>query len=162
MGLLIKQGEIVTAADRYVADLYADGGRIAAIGAGLEKRSAADRVIDAAGLYVLPGFVDPHVHFELPVAGTVSADDFETGTASAVAGGTTTVVDFVVPERGQSLLDALAQWRERARKAVADYAFHMGVSGWDERTAGEMRAVALEHGIPSFKALMAYKGALML
>jgi len=162
MGLLIKQGEIVTAADRYVADLYVDGGRIAAIGAGLEKRAAQDQVIDASGRYVFPGLVDPHVHLELPVAGTVSVDDFETGTASAVAGGTTTVIDFVVPERGQPLVDALGQWHERARKAVADYSFHMCVTGWDERTAGEMRAVAEGHGIPSFKVLLAYKGTVMV
>jgi dihydropyrimidinase len=162
MGLLIRQGEIVTATGRRVADLVVDEGRVLAVGSGLEPRSAGDRVIDAAGRYVLPGFVDPHVHLALPVGGTVSADDFETGTASAVAGGTTTVVDFVVPERGQSLLDALALWHERARGAVADYSFHMGVSGWQERSAAEMRAVAEEHGIPSFKVLMAYKGTLMM
>jgi dihydropyrimidinase len=162
MGLLIRQGEIVTATARRVADLYADDGRIAAIGPGLETRSARDEVLDAAGCFVFPGFVDPHVHFALPVAGTVSADDFATGTASGVAGGSTTVVDFVVPERGQSLLEALRAWRVRARGSVADYSFHMGVSGWDGRTAGEMQAVVAEHGIPSFKVLMAYKGTLMV
>jgi len=162
MGLLIQHGEIVTATQRAVADLYVDGGRIAAIGAGLERRSAQDQVLDAAGRFVFPGFVDPHVHMALPVAGTVSADDFATGTASGVAGGTTTIVDFVVPERGQSLLEALGTWRARARDAVVDYSFHVGVSGWGERTAAEMRAVVVEHGIPSFKVLMAYKGTLMV
>ena len=162
MGLLIRQGEIVTAADRYVADLYVDDGRVAAIGTGLEPRSARDQVLDAGGLLVFPGFVDPHVHLALPVAGTVSVDDFATGTASGVAGGTTTIIDFVVPERGQSLLEALGLWRERARGAVTDYAFHMGVSSWDARTAGEMQAVVERHGIPSFKVLLAYKGTLMV
>ena len=162
MGLLIKQGEIVTAVTRRVADLYADGGRILAIGAGLEQRSSKDVVLDASGRFVFPGFVDPHVHLALPVGGTVSVDDFETGTASGLAGGTTTVVDFVVPDRGQPLLDALRAWRERAQGAVADYAFHMGISGWSERTAGEMHTVVSEHGIPSFKVLMAYKGTLMV
>ncbi len=162
MGLLIKQGEIVTAADRYVADLYVDGGKVAAIGTELAKRSPGDEVLDAAGRLVLPGFVDPHVHMELPVAGTVSADDFPTGTASGVAGGTTTIIDFVVPDRGQSLLDALRLWQERARGSVVDFAFHMGVSGWSERTADEMREMAHTHGITSFKVLMAYKGTLMV
>ena len=162
MGLLIQQGEIVTATERYVADLYVDGGKVLAIGPKLEKRSAKDEVLDAAGRFVFPGFVDPHVHLALPVAGTVSADDFETGTASGVAGGTTTIVDFVVPDRGQSLLEALRTWRERAESSVADYAFHMGISGWDERTAAEMHTVVAEHGIPSFKVLMAYKGTLMV
>jgi len=125
MGLLIRRGEIVTATRREVADVYVDGGKVLAIGAGLEKRSAGDQVLDAAGRYVLPGFVDPHVHLQLPVAGTVSADDFTKGTAAGVAGGTTTVIDFVVPARGESLLEALAVWRERARGAVADYSFHV-------------------------------------
>jgi dihydropyrimidinase len=162
MGLLIKQGEIVTAAERYVADLYVAGGKVLAIGPDLERRSAKDEVLDASGRFVFPGFVDPHVHLALPVGGTVSADDFETGTAAGIAGGTTTIVDFVVPDRGQSLLEALRTWRERAKNSVADYAFHMGVSGWDGRTAAEMREVVTEHGIPSFKVLMAYKGTLMV
>ncbi len=162
MGLLIRKGEIVTAADRYVADLYCDAGKVLAIGEDLEKRAASDRVIDAEGRLVLPGFVDPHVHMELPFMGTVSADDFESGTASGVAGGTTTIIDFVIPARGQSLLDALKAWRERAKKAVADYTFHMAVTGWGDKTADEMRAVVEEHGITSFKVFMAYKGAIMV
>jgi dihydropyrimidinase len=162
MGLLIQHGEIVTATERRVADLYVDDGRILAIGARLEPRSANDRVLDAGGRYVFPGFVDPHVHMALPVAGTVSADDFATGTASGVAGGTTTILDFVVPERGQPLSEALRAWRERARGAVTDYGFHMGVSGWHEGVAAEMRAMVEEQGIPSFKVLMAYKGTLMV
>jgi dihydropyrimidinase len=162
MGLLIKHGEIVTAADRYVADLYCDEGRIAAIGPSLAKRAAGDRVLDASGLFVFPGFIDPHVHLELPVMGTVSADDFEAGTASGVAGGTTCIIDFVTPARGESLLECLAERQEQARKSVADYTFHMSVTGWDGRTAEEMRAVVEEHGITSFKVYLAYKGTLML
>jgi dihydropyrimidinase len=162
MGLLIRNGEIVTAADRYVADLYCEDGRIAAIGQNLEKRGAKDEVLDASGRFVFPGFIDPHVHMELPFMGTVSADDFETGTASGIAGGTTCIIDFVIPARGQSLLDGLKEWRERAKKAVADYTFHMAVTGWGDRTADEMRAVVQEHGITSFKVFMAYKGAIMV
>ena len=162
MGLLIKNGEIVTAGDRYVADLQVDGGSIVAIGQNLEKRSAKDEVIDASGQFVFPGFIDPHVHMELPFMGTVSADDFETGTASGVAGGTTTIIDFCIPGRGDSLLDGLNTWKERAKKSVADYTFHMAITGWNDRTADEMRAVVEQHGITSFKVFMAYKGAIMV
>src|SRR6266545_7971276 len=162
MGPLIKHGETVTAADRTVADVYCDGGRIVAIGASLEKRNAKDQVLDAAGRLVLPGFIDPHVHMELPFMGTVSADDFESGTASGIAGGTTCIIDFVIPNRGQSLLEGLRIWHERARKAIADYSFHMAITGWTDRTAEEMAAVVLEYGITSFKVFMAYKGAIMV
>ena len=162
MGLLIRNGEIVTAADRYVADIYCDNGVIAAIGEGLEKRSARDEELDASGRLVFPGFIDPHVHMELPFMGTVSCDDFETGTASGVAGGTTTIIDFCIPNRGQSLLDALRDWKEKSKKAVADHTFHMAITGWGDKTADEMRAVVEEHGITSFKVFMAYKNAIMV
>ena len=162
MGLLIKGGEIVTAADRYTADVYCDAGRIAAIGKDLDKRSAKDEVLDATGQFVFPGLIDPHVHMELPFMGTVSADDFETGMASGIAGGTTCIIDFCIPNRGQSLLEGLKLWKERSKKAVADYSFHMAITGWGEKTAEEMRAVVQEHGITSFKVFMAYKGAIMV
>src|SRR5215831_17938804 len=162
MGLVIKNGEVVTATDRYVADIVCDGGRIVEIGSNLEKRSASDTVIDASGQFVFPGFIDPHVHMELPFMGTVSADDFESGTASGVAGGTTCIIDFCIPARGESCLDALAAWREKSKKAVADYTFHMAITGWTDRTADEMRKVVQEHGITSFKVFMAYKGAIMV
>src|SRR5437867_6994955 len=162
MGLLIKNGEIVTAADRYVADLCCADGKIVAIGENLEKRSSQDEVLDASGQFVFPGFIDPHVHMELPFMGTVSADDYETGTASGVAGGTTCLIDFCIPARGQSLLEGLKLWRERSKKAVADYTFHMAITGWGDRTSDEMSAVVLEYGITSFKVFMAYKGAIMV
>ena len=162
MGLLIKNGEIVTAADRYVADLYCDGGTIGAIGANLEKRTVKDEVLDASGRLVFPGFIDPHVHMELPFMGTVSADDFEAGTASGVAGGTTCIIDFCIPARGESLLTGLEAWHAKAKKSVADYTYHMAITGWGERTGEEMRAVVQEHGITSFKVFMAYKGAFMV
>ncbi len=162
MGLLIRNGEIVTASDRYVADVYCEDGRIAAIGGHLEKKSTRDEELDASGRFVLPGFIDPHVHMELGFMGTVSCDDFESGTASGVAGGTTTIVDFVIPARGQSLLEALKDWKEKSKKAVADYTYHMAVTGWTDKTADEMRAVVQEHGITSFKVFMAYKNAIMV
>lgn len=160
MGILIKNGEIITASDRFVGDIYCDQGKIVAVGAGLAKERAADTVIDASGQLVFPGGVDAHVHMELPFMGTESSDDFETGTAAGVAGGTTSIIDFVIPGRGQSLLDGLAMWHEKAKKAVADYAFHMAVTWFGDRTLSEMAACAREHGIPSFKTFMAYRGAI--
>jgi dihydropyrimidinase len=162
MGLVIKNGEIVTAADRYVADVYCDDGKVVAIGANLDKRSSRDQEIDASGQFVFPGFVDPHVHLELPFMGTVSADDFESGTAAGVAGGTTCLIDFCIPPRGQSLLEAVKLWRERAKKAVADYTCHMAITGWGDKTGAEMHAIVEEHAITSFKVFMAYKGSIMV
>lgn len=158
MGVLIRGGTVVTALDRFVGDVYATGGLIAAVGPGIEP-AGGDEVIDAHGQYVFPGGVDPHVHLALPVAGTVSADDFESGTAAALAGGTTTVIDFVHPERGEEPLEALAARRAEARDAVADYGFHMAITWWGEGTAAAIRACVAEEGIPSFKTYMAYKGS---
>src|SRR5690349_9632905 len=160
MGILVKNGEIITAAERFVGDVYCADGKIVAVGPGLEKRSAADTVIDASGQLVFPGGIDAHVHMELPFMGTESSDDFETGTAAGVAGGTTTIIDFVIPARGQDLLDGLAVWNARAKKSVADYAFHMAVTWFGDKTVSEMEACVREHGIPSFKTFMAYRGAI--
>src|SRR5438093_4782184 len=146
MSLWIRNGEIVTASDRTVADIFVKDGRVAAIGQDLASQAAGAEVIDASGQFVFPGLVDPHVHMELPFMGTVSADDFETGTASGVAGGPTCIIDFCIPSRGQSLLEALKDWRERSKKAVADYTFHMAITGWGEKTAEEMRQVVEDHG----------------
>jgi dihydropyrimidinase len=160
MGLLIRQGEIVTAAERYVGDVYCSEGKIAAIGSKLDKQSATDQVIEASGALVMPGGVDPHTHMELPFMGTESSDDFETGTAAAIAGGTTTIIDLAIPGRGQSLLDGLETWRKKAEKAVSDYALHMAVTWYGEKTAEEIAACVRDHGITSFKSFMAYKGAI--
>ncbi|UCF79039.1 MAG: dihydropyrimidinase [Candidatus Eiseniibacteriota bacterium] len=160
MGLLIKQGEIVTAAERFRGDIYCEGGQITAIASSLDKRSAKDEVIDASGAYVLPGGVEPHVHMELPFMGSESSDDFETGSTAAVAGGTTTIIDLAIPGRGQSLLDGLRIWMEKAEKTVCDYALHMAVTWFGEKTAEEISFCVREAGVPSFKSFMAYKGAI--
>ena len=154
MSLLIKNGAIVTATDRWVGDVRCGDGVIAELGSDLEP--AGEDVLDASGLLVFPGGVDPHVHMELPVAGTVSSDDFESGTAAAIAGGTTTIIDFVHPERGQGFLDALADRKAEAAKAVADYGLHMAVTWCGDATAAEM-AGCVDHGVPSFKIYLAYK-----
>lgn len=160
MSLLIKNGEIITATDRFVSDIYVEDGVIKSIGKNLEKPKATTRVIDAHGHYVFPGAIDAHVHMELPFMGEVSADDFETGTAAGVAGGTTSIIDFVIPARNQMLLDGLSMWKEKAKKSVADYAFHMAVTWFGDKTASEMRHCVEKEGITSFKTFMAYRGAI--
>src|SRR5574341_2477965 len=127
--LIVRNGEIITSMDRMRGDVYCEDSVIRAIGAKLEI-PAGTEIVDASGQFVFPGGLDPHVHMELPFMGTVSADDFETGTASGIAGGTTCIIDFVIPNRGQSLLEGLKLWRERSKKAVADYTFHMAITGW--------------------------------
>ena len=158
MTTVIKGGTIVTADLTYKADVKIDAGRIIEIGPNL----FGDTTLDAAGCYVMPGGIDPHVHLEMPFMGTYSADDFESGTRAALAGGTTMVVDFCLPEPGQSLLDALKRWDNKATRANCDYSFHMSVTWWGEQVFNEMKAVVLHHGINTFKHFMAYKGALMV
>lgn len=167
MGLLIKGGTVVTSEGEMRADVWADDeGVIREIGQDLEKvrltGNNADRVFDASGQFVIPGGIDAHTHMELPFMGTTSADNFETGTAAGCVGGTTGIIDFVIPGKKQGLLDALGQWDSKAQgKAVADYSFHMAVTDWTDRTAEEMQET-VRRGITSFKTFTAYKGALML
>ncbi|HAZ14470.1 MAG: dihydropyrimidinase [Bdellovibrionales bacterium GWA2_49_15] len=158
--LLIKNGEIITSIDRYVADILVQDGVIKAIGKNLEKPSSATEVIDATGLLVLPGAVDGHVHMELPFMGEVSADDFETGTAAGLAGGTTSIIDFVIPSRNQDPMEALTAWKEKAKKSVADYAFHMSLTWYGDKVEKAMHQCVKEEGITSFKTFMAYRGAI--
>jgi len=160
MGLLIKNGEIVTAAERFIGDIYCEDGKIAGIGLSVNKQSTKDEVVDASGALVFPGGVDPHVHMELPFMGTESSDDFETGSAAAVAGGTTTIIDLAIPGRGQSLLEGLKVWMDKAKKAVSDYALHMAVTWFGEKSGLEIETCVRKEGVNSFKSFMAYKGAI--
>ncbi|MGD9918937.1 MAG: dihydropyrimidinase [Paenirhodobacter sp.] len=155
---VIKNGTIVTADLTYTADVLIEGGQIIAIGPDLK----GDEVIDAAGCYVMPGGIDPHTHLEFPFMGTFSADDFEVGTRAALSGGTTMVVDFCVPNPGQSMLEAYKSWHNKSARAHCDYSFHMAVTGWSEQIFDEMKTVVEELGINTFKHFMAYKGALMV
>lgn len=159
--ILIQGGVLVSESGRQRADLLCHEGRIAAVGTDLEAPPGATR-IDAGGCFVMPGGIDPHTHLQLPMMGTVVADDFFTGTAAGAAGGTTTILDFVGPDKGQSPLDALAAWREKAGKACIDYGFHMTVSWWGEGFSSEMPSLVQDHGVTSFKFFLAYKGGLML
>lgn len=159
--ILIRGGTLVSAEGRQRADVLCRDGRVAAVGIDLEV-APATRIIDAGGCFVMPGGVDPHTHMQLPMMGTVVADDFYTGTLAAAAGGTTTILDFVGPEKNQSPLEALAVWQQWAAKSVIDYGFHMTVSWWGPRFSEEMGTLVREHGISSFKFFLAYKGGLML
>lgn len=160
MSLLIKNGRIVTATDDYLADILVEGEVVTAIARHIT--TAADRVIDATGLLVLPGGIDPHVHLDMPFMGTFSSDTHETGTRAALHGGTTTVIDFVLQQQGHTLKEALAAWNARAQgNAVGDYSFHMAVTDYNDTTKEEIKEM-VDAGITSFKTFMAYKGALMI
>src|SRR5690242_2455679 len=127
MSILIKGGTIVTATDEYTGDVFIDGDKITTIGTSLDV--PADKVIDAKGKYVLPGGIDVHTHMDMPFGGTTSADDFESGTIAAAFGGTTTIVDFAIQYKGQTMRHALDEWMRKASgNAVADYSFHMIVT----------------------------------
>ena len=158
MSKVIKNGTIVTADRTWKADVLVRHGKIVGIGHDLH----ADHEIDATGCYVMPGGIDPHTHLEMPFMGTYSSDDFESGTRAALAGGTTMVVDFALPNPGQSLLEAIQMWDNKSTRANCDYSFHMAITWWGEQVFNEMETVVKEKGINTFKHFMAYKGALMV
>jgi dihydropyrimidinase len=150
--LIIANGTVVSPDGQERADVAVRGERIAATGKNLARGGAT--VIDATGKYVLPGILDVHVHLELPFCGTVSSDDWNTGTRAAARGGVTTVIDFAIPYGQQSLQDAFDAWSERAKKACIDYCFHMAITNWD-RHGPEMEKM-VKKGCPTFKEFMIY------
>lgn len=157
---LIKNGRIVTAVDDYHADILIDGGIIVTIGKSIEAN--ADRVIDARGRLVIPGGIDPHTHMELPFGGTAASDTFETGTIAAAHGGTTTIIDFAVQGRGQSLKQAVDAWHAKADgKTSIDYGFHLICTDLPDERLPEMRSM-IDEGISSFKLFMAYPGVFLV
>jgi dihydropyrimidinase len=161
--ILIKSGHIWSAHDDFVGDVFVKDGKIAAVGQNLGEYVHADETIDADGLYVFPGGIDPHTHLDLPFMGTYSADDFETGTLAGLYGGTTAVVDLAIQSKGDTLCNGIATWQEKARgKAVSDYTFHCGVAEITPEVRKEVAKVVHEEGITSFKVFMSYKGALMV
>jgi dihydropyrimidinase len=158
MDLVIKNGTVVTATETYQADIGVKDERIALIGEDL----SGEAILDAEGMYVMPGGVDPHTHMELPFMGSIAADDFRTGTIAAACGGTTTIIDFAIQGEGQTLREALDIWLEKAKeKAVIDYGMHVAVGAMDDERMEEMGAM-VEFGVPSFKVFMAYKGSFMV
>jgi dihydropyrimidinase len=160
--VLIKGGRVITAADDYVADVFIDGERISLIGESLDV--SAEKTIDAAGKYVLPGCVDPHTHLDMPWRAATTIDDFQSGQTSAAFGGTTTHVDFCIQGKGQTFGDALAAWHEKRNgKAVIDNGFHIAVTDLREGgTLEELSRLPEDHGVTSYKLFMAYKDSLMV
>ena len=158
---LIRNGKIVNADGTQDADLLIDGERIREIGPGLPA-TAADRVIDAAGMFLFPGGIDVHTHLDMPFGGTTSSDDFETGTRAAAFGGTTTLVDFAIQAKGTKMRDALDTWWKKAEnRATIDYGLHMIVTDLPDAGLEDMDAMVAE-GVASFKLFMAYPGVLMV
>lgn len=160
--LLIKGGTVVNADHQHRADVLCVDGVIAAVGdASQWDIPAGTDTVDAGGLYVMPGGIDPHTHMNFPFMGTTTVDDFYSGTAAGLAGGTTTIIDFVIPNPQQPLMDAYHQWRGWAEKAAADYSFHVAITWWDESVRQDMGTLVHQEGVNSFKHFMAYKNAIM-
>ncbi|MEA3113536.1 MAG: dihydropyrimidinase, partial [Caballeronia sp.] len=164
MTILIRGGTVIDADRTYRADVLCadpkDGGTILQIGLDLEV-PAGTETVDASGQYVMPGGIDPHTHMELPFMGTTASDDFYTGTAAGLSGGTTSIIDFVIPSPKQPLMAAFNEWRGWAEKASSDYGFHVAVTWWDESVYRDMGTLVHDHGVSSFKHFMAYKNAIM-
>jgi dihydropyrimidinase len=160
VSVLIKHGTIATATDLYRGDIFVEGERISTIGTSLTM--PADRVIDASAKLVIPGGIDVHTHLDMPFGGTTSADDFESGTIAAAFGGTTTIVDFAIQYKGQTLHYAWESWMRKAEgKSAIDYGFHMIVTDLTDQVENEMDAL-VRQGVTSFKLFMAYPGVFML
>ena len=160
MTVLSQGGTVVNADCSFRADVLCQDGAIAAVGEGLDTPKGA-AIVDAGGQYVMPGGIDPHTHMQLPFMGTVASEDFETGTAAGLAGGTTMIIDFVIPNPQQNIMEAYNQWRGWAEKSVADYSFHVAITWWDDSVHADMETLVKEHGVNSFKHFMAYKHAIM-
>ena len=157
---LIRGGTVVNADREFRADVLCEGAKISAVGSHLAAPAGA-QVLDAGGRYVMPGGIDPHTHMQLPFMGTVTRDDFYSGTAAALAGGTTTIIDFVIPDPQEPLMAAYRKWRGWAEKSAGDYSFHVAVTWWDESVRRDMGTLVRDEGVNSFKHFMAYKNAIM-
>jgi dihydropyrimidinase len=156
---LIKNGTIVTATDIYKAEILIEDGKITAIGTNLPTHGA--EIIDANGCYVFPGGIDPHTHLDMPFGGTITKDDFESGTIAAAFGGTTTVIDFCLTNKGLPLSQSIQTWHDKAKdKAVIDYGFHLMIGEMNDDVLKQLDGVINEEGITSFKVFMAYKNVL--
>jgi dihydropyrimidinase len=160
MGTLFTNGTIISADGAFRADVLVEGEVITLIAPHIPTRDHT--LIDVTGKYLMPGGVDVHTHFDLPVSGTVSSDDFASGGRAAAFGGTTTHIDFAIQTRGESLGAALDAWQRKAKgRACIDYGLHMTIVDLTDAVAAEIPAL-IEAGIPSLKLLMAYKGSVMV
>ncbi|PYY29490.1 dihydropyrimidinase [Paenibacillus illinoisensis] len=154
---LIRNGVLVTAADTFEADILIENGKITQIGMGMVADDRTE-IVDASGCYVIPGGIDPHTHLDMPFGGTVTADDFATGTAAAAFGGTTTILDFCLTQKGKPLTESLKEWHAKAKgKAAIDYGFHLMIGEMNDQVLEELPQVIEEEGVSSFKVFMAYK-----
>jgi dihydropyrimidinase len=164
MPLLIRGGRIITAADDLRADIYCQGETVSRIERDIDPRTLppGTEVIDAAGKYVFPGFIDPHVHIYLPFMGSFAADDYESASKAALAGGTTTLIEMICPGPADEPMEAFETWRGKAQGlAAVDFSFHMSVVRFEERVREQFRRI-VKAGVASFKVFLAYKGALNL
>jgi len=161
MNILIQNGTIVTSKRSFNSDIYLSDGKISQIGNSLNINEEIDKTIDASGKLIFPGGIDPHVHMHLPTPAGFSADDFETGSKAALIGGTTTLIDFVTPQKGQSLIDAFIDRKSEANKSSCDYSFHVSPVEWTNTTEQEIKD-CFDSGITSFKVYMAYKDSIGL
>jgi dihydropyrimidinase len=166
MAILLRGGTVVTHEMTYKADVLCEDGKITKIGEDLSVNDVSVEgtdveIVDVSEKLIMPGGIDPHTHMQLPFMGTVAADDFASGTAAALAGGTTTIIDFVIPSPGQPLMEAYQQWRDWSEKSMSNYTFHVAITWWDDCVHKDMETLATEYGINSFKHFMAYKNAIM-
>ncbi len=162
MPLLITNTRIITSTDDYRADVFCAGEQITRIEKTIDRSSCPQgtEVIDAAGNYLFPGFIDPHVHVYLPFMGTYAKDTWETASRAAIMGGTTTLIEMVCPGRSEEPLAAYELWLSKATGISAcDFSYHMGVTRWDDLAEKQLREI-VQRGIRSFKVFLAYKGAL--
>ena len=162
MGICLKGGMVVNADRSFYADVYCENGLIRAVGENLDLPQGT-QVLDVSGALIMPGGLDPHTHMQLPSMGTVSSDDFFTGTVAAAAGGTTMIIDYVVPDKDDvSMFPAYHEWRKRAEKSAVDYSFHMNITAWSDKIAQEMQQFTDQEGINTYKFFLSAKGSLML
>jgi dihydropyrimidinase len=158
MSLLIKNGEIITANERYVGDIFCENETVTRIERTIDDVTA-EEVIDASGKYVFPGFIDPHVHIYLPFMGTFAKDTHETASRAALVGGTTTFIEMICPSRNDNPMEAFELWLGNAQgRSACDFTFHMGVTRYDLEAEREFKEI-VNRGLSSFKIFLAYKGA---
>ena len=157
MALLIRGGRVVTASDDLVADVLCEGEVVTRVAPHIDPPQDAE-IVDAAGKYVFPGFIDPHVHIYLPFMGTYAKDTYDSASRAALVGGTTTLIEMCCPSRTEEPLEAFELWKSKATDSACDYTFHMGVTRFDESAASQLRQI-VNQGIASFKIFLAYKGA---
>jgi dihydropyrimidinase len=158
MALLIKNGEIITASQRYTSDIWCENETITRIERHIQPPPGAE-VIDATGKFVFPGFIDPHVHIHLPFMGTFAKDTHETASKAALIGGTTTFIEMICPARSETPLEAFELWLGKAQgQSACDFTFHIGVTRYDVEAEKQFKEI-VKRGISSFKIFLAYKGA---